>query len=110
MSLKFLKPLLVACLLAALTPFLMAQTGALAGKVTDASSAPVANAKVTAVSADTGQTQTATTGTDGVYRFALLPLGSYRVKVEAAGFAPVEFPSTTVPASGTANLDLKLEA
>ena len=102
--------LIIACLFAALTPFLIAQTGVLTGKVTDASNAAVANAKVTAVSADGGQTQTATTGTDGVYRFTLMPPGNYRVKLEAAGFAPVDIPSTTVPISGTAVLDLKLEA
>ena len=103
--------LVVVCLFASLAPFLVAQTaetGTLMGKVVDASGAAVANAKVTAVSADTGQAQTATTGADGVYRFTLPP-GNYRVKFEAAGFVSVEIPSTTVPASGAAVLDRRLE-
>ena len=58
---------------------------------------------------DTGPTQTATTGTEGVYRLPLPP-GNYRVKFEAAGFLTVEIPATTVPVSGSAVLDRKLEA
>src|SRR5271157_5829697 len=87
--------LVVVCLFATLAPLLVAQTaatGALTGKVLDASGAAVANARVTAVGVDTGLTQTATTGADGVYRFTLPP-GNYRVKFEAAGFVTAETPS-----------------
>ena len=52
-------------LLLAFTASLMAQTsstGALAGTVTDPTSAAIANATVTVTSADTAQVQTATTG------------------------------------------------
>ncbi len=104
--------LVVVCLLATLAPFLAAQTaatGTLTGKVLDASGAPVANAKVTAVSADTGQAQTVTTGVDGVYRLALPP-GNYRVKFEAAGFVTVETSSASVTASGTSVQDGNLAA
>ncbi|MGB9454979.1 MAG: carboxypeptidase-like regulatory domain-containing protein [Bryobacteraceae bacterium] len=102
----------MACLLTTSAPFLAAQTaatGTLTGKVLNASGAAVANAKVTAVNRDTGLTQTATTGADGVYRFALPP-GNYRVKFETAGFVTAEIPSTTVSVSGTSVLDGKLEA
>ncbi len=101
------------CLFVTLAPFLMAQTagtGALTGKITDASGAAVANAKVTVVNADSGQTQTATTGADGVYRFAPLPPGNYRVKIEATGFQALEIASTTIPATGAATVDGKLES
>jgi hypothetical protein len=103
---------ILGCLLVALTPSLMAQaggTGGLAGKVTDTSGGAVANASVTATSADSGQAQTATTGTDGTYRFNALPPGNYRVKFEAAGFNAVETPSATVNEAQTAVLDEKLE-
>jgi len=96
-----------------LAPFLAAQTagtGALAGKVTDAAGAALANAKVTVVSADGSQTQTVTTGADGVYRLGPLPPGNYRVKIEAAGFEALEIASTTIPAAGAATVDGKLEA
>ena len=104
--------LVVVCLLVALTPSLMAQaaeTGALTGRVADASGGVVANATVTATSVDTGQTQSATTGTDGTYKFDRLPPGKYRVKFEAAGFKTVEIPSATVNGTETAVQDEKLE-
>ncbi len=105
--------LVTVCLLVTLAPLLVAQTagtGALTGKVTDASGGAVANAKITAVNADGGQTQTATTGADGVYRFARLPPGNYSVKIEATGFQALEIASTTIPATGAATVDGKLES
>jgi hypothetical protein len=70
----------------------------------------IANARITAVNADTGQTQTAATGADGVYQLASLPPGNYRVKIEATGFQALEVASTTVPAAGAATMDGKLES
>jgi hypothetical protein len=51
-----------------LAPFVKAQTadtGVLAGEVTDTSGAVVANVTVTTTSIDTGQMQSVTTGADG---------------------------------------------
>jgi hypothetical protein len=87
---------------------LRAQTaGVLTGRVTDASGSAVANATVTATSADTGQARTVTTGADGAFKFDLPP-GNYRVKFEAAAFKTVEIPAA-VNGSATAALDEKLE-
>ncbi len=99
-------------LFVALVPSLMAQgtgTVALTGRVTDASGGAVANATVTATNVDKGQAQTATTGTDGSYKFDGLPPGNYRVKFEASGFKPVELPFAMVNGTETAVLDAKLE-
>ncbi|MGO9402816.1 MAG: carboxypeptidase-like regulatory domain-containing protein [Terriglobales bacterium] len=85
-------------------------TGALAGRVIDASGNTVANATVTATNADNGQVRSATTATDGSYRLDGLPPGNYRLKFEAAGFKTLEIPSTTVNETETAVLDEKLEA
>jgi hypothetical protein len=103
--------LVVVGLLITFAPFLMAQTagtGALAGKVTEASGGVVANATVTATSVDADQARTATTGTDGSYKFDLLPPGTYRVKFEATGLKTVEI-SSTVNGTETAVGDGKLE-
>ena len=63
-----------------------AGTGALTGTVTDPSGAVIAGATVTITNNGTGQARTAMTGSDGVYKFSLLPPGSYKVKFEATGF------------------------
>ena len=101
------------CLSVVFAPFLMAQTtgtGTLSGRVIDASSNAVANATVTAASAENGPMRSATTATDGSYEFDGLPPGNYRLKFEAAGFKTLEIPSTTVNETETAVLDEKLEA
>lgn len=105
--------LVVVCLLVACVPSLSAQAtgrGALTGKVTDASGALVANATLTATSVDTGQSRTATTGTDGTYKFDVLVPGNYRVKIEAAGLKTAEIPSTMIKDNEATVLDATLEA
>ncbi len=103
----------LACLSVAFAPPLIAQTagmGALTGRVTDASGNTDANATVTATSTDNGQIRSATTGTDGTYKFDSLPPGNYRLKFEAAGFKTLEISSVTVNGTATAVLDEKLDA
>ena len=57
-----------------------------AGRVTDPSGAPVAGAQVRIV--ETGKQQVHTTASDdqGRYTFPNLPIGSYRLEVQASGF------------------------
>jgi hypothetical protein len=96
-----------------LPPSLIGQTagmGVLMGRILDSSGNPVANATVTVTSVDNGQTRSATTGTDGSYRFDDLPLGSYRMKLEAAGFQAVEVPSATVDGTKPSVVDEQLQA
>ena len=100
------------CLFVALVSSLMAQTvgtGILTGRVTDASGNVIANATVTATSADTAQIHSATTGADGSYRFEGLPSGTYWVKFEAAGFKMVEIPTAKVTGAEAVVLDEKLD-
>ena len=64
----------------------VAPTGTISGFVSDASGASIVNAQVKVTNADTNVTRTATTGSDGGYRFSALPVGRYDVTVTMAGF------------------------
>ena len=73
------KTLLSLSLMVCLLPGLRAQsagTGALTGNVTDPSGAAVPGVTVTATNVDTNQARTLVTGTDGGYKFSLLPPGT----------------------------------
>ena len=81
--------LLFVCSLLLGTASLFAQTastGALVGTVTDSSGAALPGATVTVTSADTAQTRTVMSGSDGTYKIGLLSPGVYKVRFEAGGF------------------------
>ncbi len=83
--------------------------GQITGTITDATGAPIASAKVTADNINTGFTQTTETESSGLYRFSLLPLGRYNVRVESAGFAPVKRTGIELNAGATATQDIMLD-
>ena len=79
--------------LAVMAPSLMGQsltTGDITGTVIDPSGAVVPNASVTIRNNGTNDTRNGTTNSNGLYRFALLPPGSYTVTVTAPGFSKIE--------------------
>ncbi len=86
-----------------------AGTGALTGTLTDPSGAVVPGVSVVLVSLETNQTRTATTGSDGSYKFSLLPPGNYRVRFSASGFKTAQVDSVTVNVTETPVLDRALE-
>ena len=86
-----------------------AGTGALAGSVTDASGAVVANATVTLTNTATNQTRTVDSSADGTYRFSLLEPGTYRVRFTATGFKTAEVGPIAVTVTETAVLNRSLE-
>jgi Carboxypeptidase regulatory-like domain/TonB dependent receptor len=59
----------------------------LGGRVEDASGAAVGGATVVVAHLDTGGRLTAVSDEEGRYRFAYLPVGSYRLRAECPGFA-----------------------
>src|SRR3990170_909892 len=61
-------------------------TATVLGVVRDATGAVVPETNLTARNVETGQTRTTVSGSDGSYRFSALPVGSYEVRVEHAGF------------------------
>ncbi|MEP6715875.1 MAG: TonB-dependent receptor, partial [Terriglobia bacterium] len=103
----------ITALLIAMSATALAQSsainGEITGTVTDAAGGVVVNAKVTASNQGTGFIRTAATSGNGLYRFGLLPLGSYDLRVEAPGFAAVKQTGITVNAGATVTQDVRLE-
>ena len=62
---------------------------ALEGEVRDGSGAAIPEAVVRARNVKTSSVYSQTATRQGRYRFSLLPIGTYEIKVEANGFAPV---------------------
>ena len=90
---------LLTLLLGICMPTLVAQsagTSGLTGTVTDPSGAAIPNVTVTITNNDTGQSRTATTGPDGVYKFSLLPPGNYKARFSATGFKTAEVGAVTL--------------
>jgi outer membrane receptor protein involved in Fe transport len=63
-------------------------TGTIEGAVRDAQGGVLPGVAVTAVNQQTGATFTVATTSDGFYRLTYVPLGTYTVRAELAGFAP----------------------
>src|SRR6185369_6230370 len=61
--------------------------GSIEGTVTDPSGAVVPGATLTVSNAENGITLTTQTNQDGLYRFAVLPVGTYDLSVQRPGFA-----------------------
>lgn len=103
---------MVAMFITAPSPVLaqsQALNGQIEGVVTDANGAAVSGATVIARNAGTGTERNATTDASGVYRFPLLPLGSYRITVEAPNFKRLVRDGITLVAGQTATIDAALE-
>src|ERR1051326_4589444 len=66
--------------------FAQSDRGGITGRVTDQAGAVVADAKVTAVNAQTGETRESRTNGEGNYTIPQLAAVTYTVKVEAQGF------------------------
>ena len=88
-------------------------TGAIGGVVQDASGAVIANAKVSVTSEATGEVLRQTkTDASGLFTATLLPVGTYTVEVNAAGFPVTKFPGVVVRITETTRMTaaLKLSA
>ena len=81
-------------------------TASLGGEVRDVSGSTVPEAKVTVRNVDTGFTQTVSSDAAGAFLFSRLPVGSYELRVEKAGFTgyvprpPAEQVAATAPGEG----------
>ena len=64
--------------------------GSIEGTVADPSGALVPGATLTATNTATGVKFTAQSNSDGIYRFAVLPVGTYDLQVERQGFGKLQ--------------------
>ena len=96
-------------LLAATAAF--AQTGgaSLAGRVTDESGGALPGVTVTATQNATGFSRSVVTGSDGSYRFASLPVGTYNVNADLSGFASVTTRNVELNVSQERELNITLK-
>jgi hypothetical protein len=83
-------------------------TGSITGEVTDASGALIPNASVVALNVDTGVKTNASSNSAGVYNILFLPIGKYRVTVNAPGFSPQTFSAFSLEINQTVKLDSHL--
>jgi hypothetical protein len=83
--------------------------GEIQGIVKDPSGAAVPNAQVIAVNVGNGLTRSTTTDASGVYHLPLLPLGYYKVTVQADGFARYEQVGINITAGAIATVDAELK-
>ncbi len=79
------------------------------GQVTDASGATVPGAQVSVTNTDTNLFRTVESSADGEYRIELLPVGSYRVEVTAAGFKRMVRHGVVLEVNVPARVDLVLQ-
>ena len=84
--------------------------GTIRGVVTDATGAPMLGATVTVRNLDTGFTRQFKTGDDGIYIAPNLPLGTYSVTAESAGFAPLTQSGVHIDAGSSVTVDENLKA
>src|SRR5688572_27170612 len=95
------------CALRVATADAQTATGVISGTIKDAQGEGVPAARITATNRTTGQTRSTTTGSDGTYRLANIPAGTWSVTASQIGYRRItrDVPVTT----GVATVDLALE-
>ncbi len=84
-------------------------TGAVTGTITDPSGSVIPGAKVVARNLDTGVNSVAVSDAAGLYRIAFLPIGRYKVTVDANGFGEETVPPFQLEALQTDTFNVKLK-
>jgi hypothetical protein len=102
--------LAVSLVLAPLPALAQKITSTIRGTVTDPSDAVIAGAKVTVTNEATGLTRSVDTNSDGIYVFAELPHGSYRVDVSHAGFKTEVRSNIVVSVADARAVNVQLQA
>jgi hypothetical protein len=101
--------LLALALLLAVPVFAQKFTASIRGTVTDPTEAAVSGAKVTLANEETGLSRTVSTNPAGNYSFADLPVGSYRVEVELAGFKTAVRSKVVINVADVRDVNIRLD-
>jgi Carboxypeptidase regulatory-like domain/TonB dependent receptor len=83
--------------------------GILEGVVTDASGAVLSSATITVTDSSKGAELKATSNDSGIFVFPVVPVGTYTVRVQHDGFAPVEANDVQISVGGKVNLPLHMQ-
>jgi hypothetical protein len=83
-------------------------SGAITGAVTDPTGGVIGGASLTLTNSRTGDIRTELSDVTGVYRFAYLPVGQYKLRAEMRGFAALERSPLDVLVDTAARVDLTL--
>ena len=83
-------------------------SGSIRGTVLDPSSGAVSAAKVTAINADTGLERSTMSDAKGEYLLVALPVGNYRLEVEAKGFRKYLQEGITIAVNQPATIPVRL--
>jgi len=84
-------------------------TATIRGAVTDSTHAVIVGAKVTVTGEATGLTRSTTTNSAGIYSFPDVPVGSYQVEVEFAGFKSAVRTRIELNVADVRQVDFQLE-
>ena len=84
-------------------------TGTIYGSVGDSSGAVIAGAKITATNIATNVARTTSSGTDGNFTLPFVPVGTYRVEVDAPGFKKFEQTGLVLDVNRNARVDAVLQ-
>jgi hypothetical protein len=96
-------------LLLALGGFAQIQNGQFTGTVTDPSGAAIGNAKVIVTNLGTNLSIATTTNSNGLYTVRELPVGTYRISVEATGFKGFTNNNIVLNAGVTERVDFAMQ-
>ncbi len=86
----------------------LAQTATLEGRVVDEKGQPAPGVTLTATKPDTGTVRVLQTASDGTYRFASLPVGTWNLKAELGGYQTVERKGIVLAVATTRRVEVKL--
>jgi hypothetical protein len=89
--------------------FAQVQNGQFTGDVADPSGAAIPNAKVTITNLGTNLTVSVTTNQSGMYNVRELPIGTYKITVEAAGFKTIANTNITLNAGVILHVPFKMQ-